>query len=178
MMLAGPLASAVGELGSDRWFHATAGKLGPIRSVTPDIWPQDLFAQFENIAVGIARTRAEYADLPEIREIEALYLDMIAAATRFIYIENQYFTSAKIAAAIAKRMQENDPPAIVMVMPRSADGWLEQIAMDAARVRLAREIGKREDRNRFRIYVPITQKGGTTYADQKSAVQGKSVSDR
>src|SRR3546814_20582480 len=95
MMLAGPIASALGELGSDRWFHATAGKLGPIRSATPDIWPQDLFAQFENIAVGIARTRAEYADLPEIREIEALYLDMIAAATRFIYIENQYFTRSE-----------------------------------------------------------------------------------
>src|SRR3546814_992990 len=36
MMLAGPIASALGELGSARWFHANAGKLGPIRSATPD----------------------------------------------------------------------------------------------------------------------------------------------
>ena len=72
----------------------------------------------------------------EVREIETLYLDMIAAAKRFIYFENQYFTSGKIAAAIATRMAEDDPPEIVMVMPRTADGWLEQQAMDAARLQI------------------------------------------
>ena len=61
---------------------------------------------------------------------------MIAAAERFIYFENQYFTSGKIAAAIAERLAEPDPPEIVLVMPRTADGWLEQKAMDAARLKL------------------------------------------
>src|SRR3546814_13742569 len=110
MMLAGPIASALGELGSDRWFHATAGKLGPIRSATPDIWTQDLFAQFENIAVGIARTRAEYDDLPEIREIAALYLDMIAADTRLTYIEKRSYPSQNNAPAIAQSTPQPHTP--------------------------------------------------------------------
>src|SRR3546814_6667599 len=67
---------------------------------------------------------------------------MIAAAKRFIYFENQYFTCGKIAAAIAERLSEDDPPEFVMVMPETADGWLEQMAMDAARVQLVREIAK------------------------------------
>jgi len=122
------------------------------------------------VQVAIARTRAEYEDAPEIREVEALYLDMIAAARRFIYFENQYFTSAKIAAAIAKRLEESDPPEFVMVMPRTADGWLEQKAMDAARVRLAREIAKVDSRNRFRIYVPVTRGGEDIYVHAKVSI--------
>ena len=50
---------------------------------------------FEDVDIAIARTRAAYDDLPEVREIETLYLDMIAAAKRFIYFENQYFTSGQ-----------------------------------------------------------------------------------
>ena len=56
---------------------------------------------FRDVDIAIARTRAAYDDLPEVREIETLYIDMICAAKRFIYFENQYFTSAKIGAAIA-----------------------------------------------------------------------------
>jgi phosphatidylserine/phosphatidylglycerophosphate/cardiolipin synthase-like enzyme len=170
MMLEGPVAAALGELGSDRWYRATDSSLAPVTSADESSWPGDLPVQFDNVAIAIARTRAEYRDACEIREIEALYLDMIAAATRFIYFENQYFTSAKLAAAIAKRLEEDDPPEFVMVMPRTADGWLEQKAMDAARVRLAREIGKVDRRNRFRIYVPVTRAGKDIYVHAKVSI--------
>jgi phosphatidylserine/phosphatidylglycerophosphate/cardiolipin synthase-like enzyme len=39
-----------------------------------------------------------------VREVEALYLDSIAAAQRYIYIENQYFTSRRIADALGARL--------------------------------------------------------------------------
>lgn len=170
MMLEGPVASALGELGSDRWRRATDSSLGPVNPADDPLWPDDLLAQFEKVAVAIARTRAEFKDASEIREIEALYLDMIAAAKDFIYFENQYFTSAKLAAAIAKRLEADDPPEFVMVMPRTADGWLEQKAMDAARVRLAREIGKVDRHNRFRIYVPVTRRGEDIYVHAKVSI--------
>jgi phosphatidylserine/phosphatidylglycerophosphate/cardiolipin synthase-like enzyme len=170
MMLAGPVASALGELGRDRWRRATGSDLGPVQVNRDRLWPDELSVQFKHIAVGITRTRAAYGDATEIREIEALYLDMIAAAKRFIYIENQYFTSAKLAGAIALRMQEDDPPEIVLVMPRSADGWLEQMAMDAARVALTRKIGKVDRLNRFRIYVPVTRGGADIYVHAKVAI--------
>lgn len=170
MMLAGPIAAVLGELGGDRWFRATSQKLEPVESPAHKMWPADLRVEFENIAVGVARTRAPYDDLSEVREIEALYLDMISAARRFVYIENQYFTSAKIAGAISKRLEEPNPPEFVLVMPRTADGWLEQMAMDAARVRLARQIAKCDHKQRFRIYVPITEQGGDIYVHAKVAI--------
>jgi phosphatidylserine/phosphatidylglycerophosphate/cardiolipin synthase-like enzyme len=92
---------------------------------------------------------------------------MIRAAKRFIYAENQYFTSPRIAQAIIERMREETPPEIVLVNPIRADGWLEQVAMDAARVRLAKVIGTHDPGNRFRIYTPVTEGGDDIYVHAK-----------
>jgi phosphatidylserine/phosphatidylglycerophosphate/cardiolipin synthase-like enzyme len=169
MMMRGDVAGQLAELGRERWSIATKSKLEPIDRCEDD-WPEDLPAMFRNVDIAIARTRAAYDDLPEVREIEALYLDMIAAAKRFIYFENQYFTSGKIGAAIATRMAEPDPPEIVMVMPRTADGWLEQKAMDGARLKLIATIGKQDHRNRFRVYVPVTEKREDIYVHAKISI--------
>jgi phosphatidylserine/phosphatidylglycerophosphate/cardiolipin synthase-like enzyme len=64
-------------------------------------------------------------------------------------------------------MGEANPPDIVVVMPRSAEGWLEQKAMDAARVQLARAIGKVDKGDSFRIYVPVTKGGTDIYVHAK-----------
>jgi hypothetical protein len=142
MLMDGPMAGALGELARDRWHVAGGKNLPPIKDLTID-WPADVAVTFENVQLAIA------------------------AAKKFIYIENQYLTSGKIAAAIATRMEEESPPEIVVVMPRSADGWLEQKAMDAARVQLARAIGKVDANNRFRIYVPVTTGGADIYVHAK-----------
>ena len=43
-------------------------------------------------------------DESEIREVSALFFDMVDHAERCIYIENQYFTSKRFAEHLAKRM--------------------------------------------------------------------------
>lgn len=169
MMMRGDVAAALGELGRERWKAATREALDPVEPCDDD-WPKGLPIMFRDVDIAIARTRAAYDQLSEVREIEALYLDMIAAAKRFIYLENQYFTSAKIAAAIAARMEEEQPPEIVLVMPRTADGWLEQKAMDAARLKLVAAIGKKDKANRFRVYVPVTKEGEDIYVHAKIAI--------
>ena len=169
MMLRGPVAGQLAELGRERWSAATKAELKPIEPGKED-WPEDLAVMFRDVDIAIARTRAAYDDLSEIREIETLYLDMIAAARRFIYFENQYFTSAKIGAAIAERMAEPDPPEIVMVMPRQADGWLEQKAMDGARLKLVAAIGEKDVGNRFRIYIPVTKQRDDIYVHAKISI--------
>ena len=166
MLMDGEIAGALGELARDRWAVAGGKPLPPIQTIEPQ-WPEDVPVLFENVDLAIARTRAPYGEVQEVREIETLYLDMIAAAQSFIYIENQYLTSAKIAAAIATRMGEANPPDIIVVMPRSAEGWLEQKAMDAARVQLARAIAKVDKGDRFRIYVPVTKGGTDIYVHAK-----------
>ena len=169
MLMQGPVAADLSELGRERWKNATDEDLAPIEPCDCD-WPDELPAMFEDVEVAISRTHAAYRDTEEIREIEALYLDMIAAARRFIYFENQYFTSGKIAAAIAARMEEPNPPEIVLVMPRTAEGWLEQAAMDAARLKLMAAIGHKDPGNRFRIYVPVTKGGDDIYVHAKIAI--------
>ena len=169
MLMRGDVAAALSELGRERWKIATKEDLDPIDAGDDD-WPDELDPQFENVDIAIARTRAGYDDLPEVREIEALYIDMICAAKRFIYFENQYFTSGKIAAAIAQRMAEPDPPEIVLVMARTADGWLEQKAMDGARNKLTAAIGRADKGNRFRVYVPITKASQDIYVHAKIAI--------
>lgn len=169
MILAGPVGNALADLGNERWQRATKKPLRDLKGEGEN-WPDDLEHDFEGVDVAISRTRAEYDDVEEIREIEQLYLDMIAAADRFIYFENQYFTSGKIAAAIAERLNEDDPPEFVMVMPKTADGWLEQMAMDAARVQLVREIAKAKHGDRLKVYYPRTKRGEPIYVHAKTAI--------
>src|SRR3546814_7628094 len=67
-------------------------------------------------------------------------------------------------------LDEDDPPEFVMVMPKTADGWLEQMAMDAARVELVRAIAKARHGDRLRIYVPHTEQGDPIYVHAKTAI--------
>lgn len=165
-LIDGAVARSLAELGRDRWKLATQHDLAPIEEEC-DLWPEGLEPDFTNVDLAIARTRAEFGGKREVREIEKLYLDMIAAAKRYIYAENQYFTAPEIAAAIARRMQEPNPPEIVLVMPETADGWIEQTAMDGARARLSQAVGHMDTQNRFRIFHPVTEGGNPIYVHAK-----------
>ncbi|MEN8676190.1 MAG: phospholipase D-like domain-containing protein, partial [Alteriqipengyuania sp.] len=54
------------------------------------------------------------------------------------------------------RLSEPDPPEIVIVHQRHADGWLEQQAMDHARDLVAEAVEAADARDRFEVYVPYT----------------------
>lgn len=158
MMIEGEAAGALGDLGRDRWIRAGGPTLEPVRedAKKQSAWPEKLEAQFENVEIGIARTRGEYGDQPEITEIAELFERQIASAKDYIYAESQYFTSRRIAQAIAKRLSEENPPEILIVHAKHADGWLEQQAMDHARAELIRTLGQLDETDRFGLYVPYT----------------------
>ena len=73
MMMEGDIADALSELGRDRWIRAGGTPLLPIQKREESLWPKGLEATFEDVEIGIARTRAEYRDWKEVREIEALF---------------------------------------------------------------------------------------------------------
>ncbi|MBX7526544.1 phospholipase D-like domain-containing protein [Qipengyuania vesicularis] len=156
MMMEGEIADALSELGRDRWVRAGGKALLPIQAREDSLWPEGLRADFENVEVGIARTRAEYRDWEEVREIEHLFVEHIKRAQKFIYAESQYFASRAICEALCERLHEEDPPEIVIVHPRNADGWLEQQAMDHARAELVRCIEEADDKGRFSIWNPVS----------------------
>ena len=167
--LEGPVAAALGELARDRWKCAGGEELPAVKGKA-DCWPDGLPRQFTEAEIAISRTRPDMPDLPELREIEQLYLDQIAAAERHIYAESQYFASRRIAEAIARRLDEPDGPEIVLINPISADGWLEQVAMDTARARLYQALHKRDPNGRLRLYHPYTAGGVPIYVHAKILV--------
>jgi phosphatidylserine/phosphatidylglycerophosphate/cardiolipin synthase-like enzyme len=167
--LEGPIAEALGELARDRWKCASGEALEPVRGRT-DCWPEDLPCQFRDAEIAISRTRPDMPDLPEVREIERLILDQIASAKRHIYAESQYFASRRIAEAMARRLDEPEGPEIVLINPISADGWLEQVAMDTARARLFQALHQRDTHGRLRLYHPYTAAGVPIYVHAKIMV--------
>ena len=154
MMMEGEVAAALAEIGQSRWQRAGGKELTSIEASKSSLWPDKLPVQFENVEIGIARTRAEYRDCGDLREIEALFLRHIREATRLIYAESQYFASRKVAEAITARLQDDEPPEIVIVHPANADGWLEQQAMDHARAALVRAIDECDKHDRFSLWMP------------------------
>ena len=69
------------------------------------LWPYGLRVEFRDIRVGLARTLPAMGSRHSVREIEAFYLQAIGATERSLYMENQYFTSTRIARAISKRIK-------------------------------------------------------------------------
>ncbi len=156
MMMEGPIAGALDDLGRHRWERAGGKPLAPLQPSDQSAWPDGLEPHFENVEIGIARTRAAYRGEAAVHEVEQLFLLQIARAKRFIYAENQYFASRAVAEAISARLIEPDPPEIVIVHPATADGWIESTAMDPARARLVHAIREIDRHNRFHLYTPYT----------------------
>ncbi|KRA83552.1 phospholipase D-like domain-containing protein [Altererythrobacter sp. Root672] len=156
MMMEGPVAAELEALALNRWVRAGGKPLTPSTPSDDSAWPDGLDPHFENVEVGIARTRPEYDEDPGVREIEALFRQHIARAKRFIYAESQYFASRVIAEAITARMAEADPPEVVIVQPISANGWIEATAMDPARAQLVAAIREIDEHARFHIYTPYS----------------------
>jgi phospholipase D1/2 len=101
LCVSGPVAADLGDYLRENW---PAPESVPERVIAAqEFWPAGLRVDFEEIRTGICRTRPATPDGPAIREIESFYLDAIAATERFLYIENQYFTSTRIAQAIAEQ---------------------------------------------------------------------------
>jgi phospholipase D1/2 len=133
-------------------------------------WPEGLEPLAEHVPVAISRTMPEYDGRKAVHEIEALYLAVIEATERTLYIESQYFASRKVAEAMAARLAEPDGPEFVVVNPESADGWLEEEVMGSSRARLLRLIERADVHDRFRLYTPVTEGGEDIYVHAKVLV--------
>jgi len=160
MAVSGPAAARLGDLSRKRWLDATGERLEPVSEADSSPWPESATVVQSGIDVAIARTEPEYGERSETREIERFYLDAIASAQRWIYIENQYFTSQEFNDALSDRLGEKEGPEIVLVLPLKTGGWLEQHTMDVLRDRLLRQLQEADLHNRLRVYyasIPGTQ---------------------
>ena len=149
----GDAAKALSKVARERWQRATVERLRAV-NVDHDPWPRELPVMMTDATVGIALSAPPVEGEPGVRQVEQLYLDMIAGAKRSIYIENQYFTSQRIAAALAARLSEPDGPEIVLVTRLLSHGWLEEMTMHVLRTNLVRDLRAIDKHGRFHAYYP------------------------
>ena len=172
MMVSGGAAAALAELASIRWRYATghAPRRTAIATPASDPWPDGFSPDLENVPVAIVRTQPACDGLPEIREVEQLYLDSIAAARKSIYIENQYLTADRVGAALARCLAQRDGPEVILVLGFNTEGWLGQKIMDMLRVKLIRKLREADRHDRLRVYYPDIPGAGNHYLNVHSKV--------
>lgn len=163
MVVDGEAAQDLAELVRRRWNRTAQSQLEALETDS-DVWPQDVEPDFRDISVGISRTRPAFDGDPELRQVEAAYLDAISKAERIIYIENQYLTACRIARAICDRMREKTGIETIIVNPEMPGGWLAAQAMDAGRGQFLRELAHPEISDRVGVFYPWASGDGENVA--------------
>jgi phosphatidylserine/phosphatidylglycerophosphate/cardiolipin synthase-like enzyme/uncharacterized membrane protein YdjX (TVP38/TMEM64 family) len=155
MAVDGEAACALARIAYGRWHDAT-GEVIPVKphKARRDPWPDALQPDARNARVAVSCTAPPFEDFDGLRQVEALYLDMIARARDYIYIENQYFTSDVIGAALKRRLADPDGPEILVVTRLLSHGWLEELTMTNLRTRLVRELREADVHGRLRVVYP------------------------
>ena len=161
-IMTGPAAADLRELVNERWTNATGESLPKLEEEANDIWPDDVRVRGEDVDTVIARTWIQPDCDRDIHEVLQLYRDTIGSARNYIYIENQYFTSPEITAALEERLRDETPPEIAIVMPGETSGWLEQATMDVLRNEAFARLRRADSQGALRIMSPVIDDLGDT----------------
>ena len=154
MVVDGDAAASLGDLFRDRWLWATGKMLPALKTSHHPPWPPSIEPDLTDASVGISRTLPAYKGRAEVREIQHLYHDGIAAAEKSIYIENQYLTAGDIAGLLVEKLRQKKGPEIIVVLPRNANGWLEKSTMDAIRNKIVTRLKEANRHNRLSVVYP------------------------
>lgn len=154
IMVDGAAASALGELGRDRWRTASGVSIPFTPPVRDEIWPPSVKPDLTDIRVAIARTAPAFGIRRTVAEVEALFVDSLRSARRHVYIETQYLTSRTIADCLAECLQDPQGPEIVVVLHPNSDGWIEQHTMDVLRGRIVTSLRTADRFRRLALYYP------------------------
>src|SRR5689334_19635519 len=155
VMLDGGAARALGTLCRDRWNRVSKRPARELdKHPANDPWPAGIAPDITDVDVAISRTDPGYTTGVPVSEIRYLYVDAIAAARRAMYLENQYFSSSVVGAALAARLRSPTGPDVVVVSRQIEEGWLEERTMGVLRARLHKQLQDADTGKRYRLYYP------------------------
>ncbi len=154
MAVEGDAARSLGDLVRERWRKATGETLRPPAAQRRMFRRKAAAEEMKIIALAavaagcISKTCRSVSRAPSLPSMAApacgrskrCIIDMIAAAKRSIYIENQYFTADKVGDALAARLAEPDGPEVIVVLRELSHGWLEELTMQTLRTRLVKKL--------------------------------------
>ncbi|ADQ84568.1 VTT domain-containing protein [Methylovorus sp. MP688] len=137
-VVAGPVVQPLATLVRERWHQATGKHAIPTRmpdsDALPAVWPKFAKPALTNIRTAVALTQPAFLRQPVRTQIKQLYLDMIARAEQFIYMENQFFTQKDIARALNKRLKERPGLRALLISCDRPQGIMERKSMYTGRV--------------------------------------------
>lgn len=138
-VVTGPVVQPLATLVRDRWHHATGKQAIPMRrldqSALPATWPRFAKPALTGVKTAVALTQPAFMHQARCTQIKQLYLDMIAQAEQFIYIENQFFTQTDIACALNQRLRERPALRALLISCDRPQGIMERKSMYTGRVR-------------------------------------------
>ena len=150
----GDAARAIARLVAERWRFVTGESLAPV-TTRSNPWPLRVLPKFRDIQIAIARSQPAFGEQPEVREIEALNMDMLRSAKQLIYIEQQYYTIPAVNDILCEHLERPDGPEVVIVMNDISSGWIEQQAMFGNRDRLFELLYRADKFARLRTFTPV-----------------------
>jgi phosphatidylserine/phosphatidylglycerophosphate/cardiolipin synthase-like enzyme len=152
-MVDGDAARTLGQVARERWRIATGERLEVPQS-GDDPWPPDVRSDVSDVRAGVACTEPGVKGHREARHVERLYLDMIAAARHYVFLEHQYFTSSSVGDALETSLAAHEGPEIVLITRLLSHGWLEEATMHVLRARLIERLRAADRGGRFHVYYP------------------------
>jgi uncharacterized membrane protein YdjX (TVP38/TMEM64 family) len=102
-----------------------------------------------------------------LHEVEQLWVDSIATARDFVYIETPFFTSRSVTAAMRDALRRPDGPEIVVVTAARESGWIEKHTMTVLRDRRISELQVEDPHGRLHVYVPMVPRSDGESEDVK-----------
>lgn len=160
LMVSGDIATELADLCRERWEYATEEKLSCPDKHPRATWPDDIKHDFQNVSVGLAVTQTLHKKREEHFQIERMTLDSIEAARDYLYIENQYLSSHRIAQALASRLKEPEGPEVVIILTSDTQGWAEESTMGVLRERILEIIHEADKHDRLGVYTPFVIENG------------------
>ncbi|MCK6520629.1 phospholipase D-like domain-containing protein [Myxococcota bacterium] len=155
MMVDGEAAAALGQLARERWWRATGEAVTPPSPRAP-LWPDGDGVEWADVRVGVTLTDPR-SDPPR-RQAQALFVDLIHAAERRLYIENQYLTARGLAKELERRLKEGTGPELLIVGPEHPRGPLAGVTVGLARWRLFDGLRRADRHGRLRLMWPVVSR--------------------
>lgn len=162
MRLRGAAAVQLGAVARRRWERAVGEKVSAVRAGSGPSLAES--------STRILRTEPPFGGVPEVREAEEHCLEAIRSAKRTIYLENQYFSSATVARALAERLAERAGPDVLLITGGRAPSLFDRLTMDPPRNMIVGWLRGQDPHGRLGIYAPETDGGAEVLVHSKMLI--------